>query len=66
MNRSFISKAVLCQMCGAWLGFETTDGVPNNAGVGANPYRQDLIKLLVQKGVGGSTRQITTWQITIG
>jgi hypothetical protein len=65
MNRSFISKYVLCQMCGAWLGFETTDGV-SNAGVGAIPYCQDLIKLLVQKGVGGSAWQITTWQITIG
>lgn len=49
-NRSFISKAVLCRMCGAWLGFETTNGL-SNAGVGAIPYRQDLIKLLVQKGV---------------
>ena len=45
--RSYISKAVLCRTCGAWLGFETQSKC--NAGVGAIPYRQDLIQLLVQK-----------------
>ena len=45
--RSYISKAVLCRTCGAWLGFET-QGICN-AGVGAIPYRQDLVRLLVQK-----------------
>ena len=45
--RSNISKAVLCRVCGAWLGFETLE--ESNTGVGAIPYREDLVQLLVQK-----------------
>jgi len=42
--RPFISRATLCHICAAWLGFS-----PQEAGQGAIPYRTAIAKLLVHK-----------------